>query len=230
MEAIFSYLQKDLEIKSATQYNGLIRRKVMKLYNLKRTIAASAFGLIALLGTSEIANAQNNKKVQKQQQKVVKQQQKVLKQQQKLSVQQQRVEQERFQLAQQRQREEQIRLQNQRNRNANINSNNNRYRIYRGTGNNGGYYQTDNRGAELLRQAVNNISKEFAPVKPTVQTAEETTTTILQSIAAEITAIKAMLIHSSINIIFSRDFSAAIRTDITAVSKTAQTITGRSIS
>ena len=30
----------------------------MKLNTLKRTIAAFAFGLIALLGTSEVANAQ----------------------------------------------------------------------------------------------------------------------------------------------------------------------------
>ena len=92
----------------------------MKLNTLKRTLVASAFGLIALLGTSEVANAQNRKQIQKQQQKVVKQQQKVDKQQQKLAQQQQK-------------------LQNQ------------RYRVYR----NGNYYQTDNRGAELLKQAVN---------------------------------------------------------------------------
>jgi hypothetical protein len=125
----------------------------MKLYNLKRTIAASAFSLIALLGTSVVANAQNNRQAQKQQQKIIKQQQKVLKQQQKLSMQQQRAEQQRLLLEQQ--RAEQLRLQNMRNnRNGNVysNSNNNRYRVYR----NGAYYQTDNRGAELLRQAVNN--------------------------------------------------------------------------
>ena len=88
----------------------------MKLNNLKRTLLASAFGLAALLGTSEIANAQNNRQIQKQQQKVWKQQQKAEKQQQKLQTMQSR-----------------------------------RYRVYR----NGSYYQTDNRGAELLRQAVN---------------------------------------------------------------------------
>lgn len=92
----------------------------MKLNNLKKTLAASAFGLVAILGLSDSANAQNRKQIQKQQQKVVKQQQKVYKQQQKLAQQQQK-------------------LQNQ------------RYRVYR----NGSYYQTDNRGAELLRQAVN---------------------------------------------------------------------------
>jgi flagellar biosynthesis/type III secretory pathway protein FliH len=88
----------------------------MKLNNLKRTLLASAFGLAALLGTGEIANAQTNKQIQKQQQKIWKQQQKVEKQQQKLENMQAR-----------------------------------RYRVYR----NGSYYQTDSRGAELLRQAVN---------------------------------------------------------------------------
>lgn len=144
------------------------RGKVMKLNIIKKAVATASFGLIALLGTGEIANAQNNRQVQKQQQKIAKQQQKVEKQQDKidnqrakLEAQRIRAEQERLQLAQQRQRaeqlrlqqqrQEQIRLQNQRNRNAVVN-NNNRYRVYR----NGGYYQTDNRGAELLRQAVNN--------------------------------------------------------------------------
>lgn len=117
----------------------------MKLNTLKRTIAASAFGLVALLGTTEVANAQTNRQVQRQQQKVERQQQKVQNQRAKLEA--QRIELER-------QRQEQIRLQNMRNRNVNSNNNrynNNRYRVYR----NGSYYQTDNRGAELLRQAVN---------------------------------------------------------------------------
>ena len=117
----------------------------MKLNTLKRTIAASAFGIAALLGTSEVANAQTNRQIQRQQQRVERQQQKVQNQRAKLEAQ-------RIQLEQQRQ--EQIRLQNMRNRNVysnNNRNNNNRYRVYR----NGSYYQTDNRGAELLRQAVN---------------------------------------------------------------------------
>lgn len=92
----------------------------MKLYSVKKVLIGAAFGLIAILGTSEIANAQTRKQVQKQQQQVIKQQQKVIKQQQKLANQKQKLQ-------------------------------NTRYRIYR----NGGYYQTDNRGAQLLRQAVN---------------------------------------------------------------------------
>jgi Flp pilus assembly protein TadB len=90
----------------------------MILNKLKRTIVASAFGLVALLGTNEVANAQTNRQVQRQQQRVVRQETKVDRQRQKL-------EQERIQLAQQRQREEQIRLQNMRNRNGNVYSNNN---------------------------------------------------------------------------------------------------------
>lgn len=113
----------------------------MKLNTLKRTVATAAFGLVAILGTSEIANAQRNKPIQRQNQKVEKQQQKVQKQREKLQAQREKLE---------RERQEQIRQQNIRN-NRNVNSNNNRYRVYR----NGSYYQTDNRGAELLRQAVN---------------------------------------------------------------------------
>lgn len=113
----------------------------MKLYALKRTLTASALGLAILFGTGEAANAQSRKKIEKQQEKIERQQQKVQNQRAKLEAQRVRLEQ---------QRQEQIRLQNQRNRNNN-GYGNNRYRVYR----NGSYYQTDNRGAELLRQAVN---------------------------------------------------------------------------
>lgn len=116
----------------------------MRLNNLKKTALTSVFGLAALLGMSEIANAQPNRRIEKQQQKVEDQRQKVYNQQQKL-------ERERIELAQKRhqeqlrleqQRQEQLRRQNQINQN--------RYRVYR----NGSYYQTDNRGVELLKQAV----------------------------------------------------------------------------
>ena len=93
----------------------------MKLNNLKRTLAVSALGLAAILGTSEVASAQTNKQIRKQQQKIEKQQQKL-------------------------ERQEQ-RLENLQAR---------RYRVYR----NGSYYQTDQRGAELLRQAVNRGYQE----------------------------------------------------------------------
>jgi len=119
----------------------------VKLNTLKRTIAISTLSLVALLGTSEVANAQGNRQIQRQKQKVEKQQQKVQNQRAKLEAQRIKLEQ---------QRQEQLRQQNMRNRNGNVYSNNNRnnnnrYRVYR----NGSYYQTDNRGAELLKQAVN---------------------------------------------------------------------------
>ena len=106
----------------------------MKFANLNKLAAASALGLAILLGSGE-ANAQNRNKVQKQQQKIVKQQQKVLKQSLKLEQERLRLERERL-LAQQ--------ARNNRN-------NNNRFRVNRG----GQWYSTDQRGADLLRQAVN---------------------------------------------------------------------------
>lgn len=91
----------------------------MRFINLKKTAIATAFGLVALFGTSEITNAQSRKKIEKQERKVERQQDKL-----------------------ERQRDRYEDRQDARN---------DRWRVYR----NGRYYQTDNRGAELLRQAVN---------------------------------------------------------------------------
>jgi hypothetical protein len=147
----------------------------MKLNSLKKTIAVSTLGVVTLLGISGTANAQRRgnqnqpQKVEKKQEKDYKQPQKVDKKQDRVNTQQRRVQQQRAELERQRgiQRQEQIRLEqqrqaqirNQRNRNDdhsnnrnNNQINNRRYRVYR----NGSYYQTDYRGAELLRQAVNS--------------------------------------------------------------------------
>jgi flagellar biosynthesis/type III secretory pathway protein FliH len=105
----------------------------------KRTITASALALALLLGASEAANAQTNKKEQREQQKIAKQQRKVWERQAKL-------EDRNIKLNQ---RREQIRFRNMRNQKVNAESN--RYRVNR----NGTYYQTDQRGVELLKQAVN---------------------------------------------------------------------------
>ncbi|MBC7898766.1 MAG: hypothetical protein H7070_01820 [Saprospiraceae bacterium] len=99
----------------------------MKLFNFRKMIGISALGLVAVLGMSETANAQTWRNDQKQERKIQKQQEKIQKQRAKL--QQQRIN----------------------SRNVYANNNANRYRVYR----NGAYYNTDNRGAELLRQAVN---------------------------------------------------------------------------
>lgn len=92
----------------------------MKLSNLKKMTMGAALGMAAILGMSEVANAQysndkfRNKQIRKQQQRIEKSERKMDRQQQKLNAM--------------------------------------RYRVYR----NGSYYNTDNRGAQLLRQAVNS--------------------------------------------------------------------------
>jgi flagellar biosynthesis/type III secretory pathway protein FliH len=85
----------------------------MKLFNLNKAVLAVAVGLIALVGTSQVAQAQSSRdwrKAQKRADKIEK----------------------RYEKAQRR-------------------ADRQYYRVYR----NGSYYRTDNRGAELLRQAVN---------------------------------------------------------------------------
>lgn len=114
----------------------------MRNFNLKKLAAVSALGLVAILGTSSLANAQGGwRNDRKQERKLDKQQDKIQKQRAKLEAQRVRLEQQR---------------QAQWNRGNNSNVNRNRYRVYR----NGRYYNTDNRGAELLRQAVNRGYQE----------------------------------------------------------------------
>lgn len=128
----------------------------MKLLNIKKVAAVAAFSLVAMLGTSEIASAQGNRDYDKDQRKQMKKQE--------------RAQQERIRLEQQRQamwnaQNQQVLAQQQRQiqwgsrntggvnfdwQNNNIDQNA-RYRVYR----NGAYYQTDYRGIEVLRQAVN---------------------------------------------------------------------------
>lgn len=118
---------------------------------------------------------QQQQRVSQQQERLAQQQQRVEQQRQQQAMQQQRLilqrQQEQQQLALQRQRQqlalqrqqeqlrlerlrqEQIRLQNERNRNRSVYTtpNNRGYRVYR----NGGYYQTDQNGVNVLQQAVN---------------------------------------------------------------------------
>ncbi len=123
----------------------------MKIINLKKLVAASALGIIALLGTSTIANAQDrgDRKNAKQQQRIARQQAKI--------------DQQRARLQRQRQAEWTRRNQRmvtvRRTNNGtgyytvdpNRNVTQGRYRVNR----NGQWYNTDNRGADLLRQAIN---------------------------------------------------------------------------
>ncbi len=122
--------------------------------NLRKIVATAALGIFTIIGSSELANAQG------QSNKGMKNERKTAKKEQKL-------EKQRAQLEAQRQAE--WRRRNARfgnvpsgndrsngqgyyNGNANANTNRDgRYRVYR----NGAYYNTNGRGVELLRQAVN---------------------------------------------------------------------------
>lgn len=100
----------------------------MRLFNYKNFVGVAALGLAIIGGTID-AEAQGWGRIAKNQKQAVKQQEKLQK--------------ERMKLEQQRLRLERQRLQTIEARD--------RYRVYR----NGGWYNTDHRGAELLRQAVN---------------------------------------------------------------------------
>ena len=100
----------------------------MRLFNFKSLVGTSALGLALIAGASDVSAQTWGRDVRNQRQ-AIKQQQKIQKEQLKLEQQRLRLERQRLNTAQAR----------------------NRYRVYR----NGSWYNTDNRGAELLRQAVN---------------------------------------------------------------------------
>jgi len=116
----------------------------MKINTLKITIAALVFGLMAFLGTGEIANAQSNGKKQAVQQKISKEEREA----QKTLV---KMEDGKIKSAQS---QEQTRFRNMPAKDAA--AENNRYRILR----DGSYYETDGRGADFLRHAVNSGYQE----------------------------------------------------------------------
>ncbi|MEP6946855.1 MAG: hypothetical protein ABJA02_13120 [Acidobacteriota bacterium] len=111
----------------------------MRSINIKKIIGITALSMFAVFGTATIATAQGSYRTnQRQSREIQKKREKAIREQAK------RQEQYR------RQQERQIRI----NRNYNngvVFTAGDRYRVYR----NGRYYNTDGRGAELLRQAVN---------------------------------------------------------------------------
>jgi len=135
--------------KSKGWQTGMEQGDIMKLFSIKKLVAISALGMVTVFGTSIVANAQGNWRNNQQQER--------------LEQQRAKAEQERLRAEQERIRAEQAR-QAELNRRGNprqvgggfynvrpgSNTNARRYRVYR----NGGWYNTDNRGAELLRQAV----------------------------------------------------------------------------
>lgn len=116
----------------------------MKSNTLKRTITIFTLAFVLILGAGEFAGAQTNRNAQREQAKIEKQQRKVWERQAKLEDRSIKLN----------QRREQVRLRNMRNRRANAEAN--RYRVNR----EGTYYQTDERGVELLKQAVNTGYQE----------------------------------------------------------------------
>lgn len=127
------------------------KESILKLINLKKFSAALALGVVALLGTAGVANAQSDRN----------QDRKAAKQQQKIEKQQSKIDRQRLRLQQQRQAEwtrRNSRIVTRRAQGSgyytldpNRNITEGRYRAYRS----GRWYNTDHRGADLLRQAVN---------------------------------------------------------------------------
>lgn len=118
----------------------------MRNINLKKILALTAMSVFVALGTNAVVNGQGRGNDRKQEQKAA----------------QQRIKEERKQAEADRRRQVEwtnrnTRIStdyNRRNRNYNPGTvvvSSNRYRVYR----NGSYYNTDQRGADLLRQAVN---------------------------------------------------------------------------
>jgi hypothetical protein len=115
----------------------------MRSVNLKKIAAMSAFGLVALLGTSVATSAQYGGNNRNQNQRIIKQQEKAAKAQAKAN-------EARIRAEQLRQQQWNNGQEYRYNSNYHLNQNS-RYRVNRG----GRYYNTDQRGADLLRQAVN---------------------------------------------------------------------------
>lgn len=131
----------------------------MHSLNIKKIVGIFTLGAAVVLSTGALANAQGNGNWGHDQGKQsIKQQQKIAKQQAKAEQDRLRAEQARVRAEQARVRAEQLK-QDRYNRTHkvayssgnNVYSANGRYRVMR----NGAYYNTDGRGAELLRQAVN---------------------------------------------------------------------------
>src|SRR6476620_2366536 len=120
----------------------------MHSLNIKKIAGVSALGLLILMGSIATTSAQNTDNWGHNHDRIS------LKEQQKIAKQQAKLERERLRLEQERLRAEQMRERQYRNHNGYDNGSydpNARYRVYRS----GRTYSTDGRGAELLRQAVN---------------------------------------------------------------------------
>jgi len=123
----------------------------MKLFNLKNTVIGSILGSFLLFGAIGSANAQNYNDQYRQWQEAQRRAQQEYRNYQRSRS---RRDYNDWQRAQQRAQQEYMEYQRSQRSGYNAynrSGNNGYYRVYR----NGSYYQTDSRGAELLRQAVN---------------------------------------------------------------------------
>lgn len=130
----------------AGQYKG----DILKSLNLRRIAISTAFGLATILGTSELANAQSDRRDDRREQRADRQQDRATKAQVKADRQRAILERQRQAAWAQRNRQI-VNTRYRGNSNYDRNSTVTRYRVMR----NGSYYNTNQHGAELLRQAVN---------------------------------------------------------------------------
>jgi hypothetical protein len=127
---------------------------VMKLFNLKNTVIGSIVGSFLLFGAIGSASAQNYNEEYREWQAAQRRAQEEYRDYQRTRS---RADYRDWQQAQRQAQREYLEYQRtsrygNRNVYSNRNANSRYYRVYR----NGSYYQTDSRGAELLRQAVNS--------------------------------------------------------------------------
>ena len=124
----------------------------MKLFNLRNSVIGSILGSFLLFGAIGSANAQNYNDQYRQWQEAQRRAQEEYRDYQRTRSRSDYNDWQRAQLRAQQEYAEYQRSQRSGYRAYNRSGNNGYYRVYR----NGSYYQTDNRGAELLRQAVNS--------------------------------------------------------------------------
>ena len=123
----------------------------MKLFNLKNTIIGTVFGSFVLIGAVGVANAQNYNEEYREWQQAQRRAQEEYRDYLRTRSRGDYRDWQQAQRQAQQEYAEYRRTAGQNNRYTNRAGGSRAYRIFR----NGSYYETDNRGAELLRQAVN---------------------------------------------------------------------------
>ncbi|HEY8559201.1 MAG TPA: hypothetical protein VIL74_02275 [Pyrinomonadaceae bacterium] len=184
----------------------------MKSNTLKKTITIFALAFVFILGAGGFAGAQTDRRAQRKQERIEKQQRKVWERQAKL-------EDRSIRLSQQR---EQVRLRNMRNRAANVA--NDRYRINR----HGAYSRTDERGVELLKQAVNTgYQQGYRAGRNYCNRRRSSSYNNSTVYRRETMATRVMLMRDNTNTTSSKASNAVTATDLTVAMKTEETRTAQ---